>query len=331
VNVVDYQFEEVTTYDMSVYFSGNQTQEDQDKFMDKTADDAQKVMFYHQSSVEIEHNHNVKEIYLIAAENGITEFIDLHSGKEKLEMPGLNEVVLSVGVAEAMNIHVGDTIHLRNADMEVLEVTVSGIYDNHVENYAIVLPETIAAQWEEPPAIQMAFVTVKEGVDAYEFSAEVGGLAGVMSVAVSEDLADMVGNMMDALDLVVIVVVVCAAALAVIVLYNLTNININERIREIATIKVLGFNARETGEYVFKENLSLSVIGSVIGLGLGYLLLLFVMSQVRIDMVWFKAMVMPQSYVWSIVLTMLSACIVDFIFYFKLDKINMAEALKSVE
>ena len=83
--------------------------------------------------------------------------------------------------------------------------------------------------------------------------------------------------------------------------------------------------------YVFKENLSLSAIGSLVGLGLGYLLLLFVMSQIRIDMVYFKALVMPVSYVISIVLTMLSACVVDFIFYFKLDKINMAEALKSVE
>ena len=82
---------------------------------------------------------------------------------------------------------------------------------------------------------------------------------------------------------------------------------------------------------MFKENLSLSAIGSVVGLGLGYLLLLFVMSQIKIDMVWFKAMAMPMSYILSIALTMLAACIVDFVFYFKLDKINMAEALKSVE
>ena len=119
--------------------------------------------------------------------------------------------------------------------------------------------------------------------------------------------------------------------LAVIVLYNLTNININERIREIATIKVLGFNAKETAAYIFKENLSLSAIGSVLGLGLGYLLLLFVMSQIKIDIVWFKAIALPMSYVLAIARTMLSACIVDFVFYFKLDKINMAEALKSVE
>jgi putative ABC transport system permease protein len=126
-------------------------------------------------------------------------------------------------------------------------------------------------------------------------------------------------------------VVVCAGILAAIVLYNLTNININERIREIATIKVLGFNSRETGAYVFKENLSLSAIGALVGLFLGRLLLMFVMSQIKIDMVWFKDMVLPMSYVWAVALTMLAACAVDFIFYFKLEKINMAEALKSVE
>jgi putative ABC transport system permease protein len=94
---------------------------------------------------------------------------------------------------------------------------------------------------------------------------------------------------------------------------------------------VLGFNASETGAYVFKENLSLSAIGSVLGLGLGYLLLQFVMSQIKINMVWFKAMCLPLSYVLAVTLTMVAACIVDFVFYFKLEKINMAEALKSVE
>ncbi len=331
VNVVDYQFEEVTTYDMSVYFSEDQTDEEQADFMKDVSSYAENAMFYHQSSIELDFDNGVKEIYLIASGEGLQEFIDLHSGEERLELPGLNEVVLSVGVSEAMGINVGDTVHMRNADMQTLELTVSGIYDNHVYNYAIVITDTIAAQWGAEPEMQMAFVKVKEGTDVHAASADIAGLLDVMNVSVSEDLADMVGNMMEALDLVVWVIVFCAGLLAAIVLYNLTNININERIREIATIKVLGFNAGETGAYVFKENLSLSVIGSGFGLGLGYLLLLFVMSQIKIDMVWFKALAQPVSYVLSIVLTMLAAVIVDFIFYFKLDKINMAEALKSVE
>jgi len=194
-----------------------------------------------------------------------------------------------------------------------------------------VIPATIESQWGEAPQEQMALIKAAEGQDVYNLSAHITGMDGVMNVSISADLADMVGNMMDALDLVVWVVVVCAGLLAAIVLYNLTNINITERIREIATIKVLGFNSGETGAYVFKENLSLTAIGSMFGLVLGYFLLLFVMSQIKIDMVWFKALVLPRSYVLAIVLTMLAACMVDFIFYFKLEKINMAEALKSVE
>ena len=331
VNVVDYQFQEVTTYDMSVYFSEGQNPEQQADFIKDVAYGSENTMFYHQSSVDLEFDGHTREIYLIAAGEGVTDFIDLHEDETAIPFPGVNQVVISVGAAEGMGMEVGDVIHMRNADLKTLELTVSGIYDNHVYNYAIIHPDTITEQWGEPAAEQMAFVKVKEGQDAHELSADITGMSGVMNVSVSEDLADMVGSMMEALDLVVWVIVFCAGALAVIVLYNLTNININERIREIATIKVLGFNAKETAMYVFKENLSLSAIGSLVGLGLGYLLLLFVMSQIRIDMVYFKALVMPVSYVISIVLTMLSACVVDFIFYFKLDKINMAEALKSVE
>ena len=152
-----------------------------------------------------------------------------------------------------------------------------------------------------------------------------------MQVTVSQDLADQVTDMLSALDLVVVTVVICAALLAITVLYNLTNINIAERIREIATIKVLGFTEIESAAYVFKENLLLSAMGAVLGLFGGKLLLDFVMSQIKVEMVWFLSRVSPMSYVWSVVLTMLSACIVDFIFYFKLERINMAEALKSVE
>jgi len=331
VNVVDYQFEEVTTYDLQVYFADGQTAGDQYKFRGEIQNMAEEIFFYHQESIEIETEDQTKEVYLLAGDSGMQKLIDFHKGEQSLPMPRVNEVMLTVGVAEAMGIDVGDQIVLRNADLKQLDLTVSGIYDNHVENYAIVIPATIESQWGEAPQEQMALIKAAEGQDVYNLSAHITGMDGVMNVSISADLADMVGNMMDALDLVVWVVVVCAGLLAAIVLYNLTNINITERIREIATIKVLGFNSGETGAYVFKENLSLTAIGSMFGLVLGYFLLLFVMSQIKIDMVWFKALVLPRSYVLAIVLTMLAACMVDFIFYFKLEKINMAEALKSVE
>lgn len=331
VNVVDFQFENVTAYDMTVYFSEGQTEEQQSRFAKLTEACVENVMFFNQVSAEIEHSNQVKEISLMTADNEIEEFVNFKKGDAILPVPGINEVLLTVGIAENMGIQVGDQITMRNADMEELILTVSGIYDNHVNNYAVIIPQTVEAQWNRTPEEQMALIQVHEGVDAYDASTTVMNLSGVLNVSISQDLADLVGSMMDALDLVVWVIVFCAGLLAVIVLYNLTNINITERIREIATIKVLGFNASETAAYVFKENISLTAIGAFFGLGLGYLLLVFVMSQIKIDMVWFKAMIMRPSYIWSVLLTMLSAVLVNFVFYFKLDKINMAEALKSVE
>lgn len=331
VNVVNYQFEEVTVYDLQVYFSHGISEADQREFALDLEESTAGIHFYHQQSMELDVDNMTRELYVMVSDSGIEQYVDFHMGSTKLAMPGLNEVMLTSGAADAMGIRVGDTVQLRNSDMETLNLTVSAIYDNHVHNYAVIRPETVQAQWGRIPELQMALIKAAEGQDIHELSAKITGMLNVMNVSVSEDLANMVGNMMKALDLVVWVIVFCAGLLAAIVLYNLTNININERLREIATIKVLGFNAGETAAYIFKENLSLTAVGSLIGLGLGYLLLQFVMSQIKIDMVWFKAVSMPVSYLMSILLTMVSACIVDFIFYFKLEKINMAEALKSVE
>lgn len=330
-NVASYQFENVTKYDISVYFREEPSQRQQDKFRKAVEQDSSNMMFYHQSSVELDFDNRVKEIYLLSGGEKMTGFIDFHQGDTPLSMPGKDQVLLSSGVAENLGIRQGDDVVLRNGDLEELRLTVSDIYDNHVYNYAIVSPETISGQWGREPEYQMAFLCMKDGADVHTLGAAVSEFSFVMNVAISDDTAATVGRMMEALDLVVWVIVFCAGLLAVTVLYNLTNININERIREIATIKVLGFNASETAAYVFKENMALTVVGALLGLVFGKLLLMFVMSQIKIDMVWFQVLAEPISYVWSISLTLLSAVIVDFVFYFRLEKINMAEALKSVE
>ena len=331
VNVVDFQFEEVTTYDISVYFEEGQTPAQQEAFRKETADIVDDLTFYHQASVEVDFDNQTREVSMIVGDDSITRFVDLHARDTHIDMPGIGEAVLSVGVAETLGVSVGDEIALRDSDMNTLHVTVSGLYDNFVSNYVIVLPETVEAQWGETPEQQMAFVEIGPERDVYLMGAEIAEMDGVMNITISDDFAGMVKNMMDALDLVVWVIVFCAGILGAVVLYNLTNININERIREIATIKVLGFNSTETAMYVFKENLSLSIMGAAFGLPLGKLLLNFVVSQVKIDFVWFQTRALPLSYILAVVLTILTAVIVDFVFYFKLEKINMAEALKSVE
>lgn len=331
VNVVDYQFRDVSPYDLQVYFEKEPTQEEYQQFCEEIKDLSDGTLLYHQSSVEISAQNQTREIYMITAEDGIESFQYFRRDGEDLPLPGEDEVLLSIGVAEAMGIQEGDTVRITNADMQALDLRVSGIYENYVYNYAVVAPKTIESQWGAAPERLMAYVNIAEGQDIHLTSAKIMNVDTVMNVSVSEDVAEMVKAMMQAMDLLNVVIVTCAGLLAIIVIYNLTNINIKERIREIATIKVLGFNASETAAYVFKENIILTVAGAAIGLLLGNLLLAFVMSQVKIDMVWFKAVVLPPSYLWSVLLTFLSSCAVNFIFYFKLDKINMAEALKSVE
>jgi len=329
--LADYQFEEIILYDYEVRFSEALDETSQAAFIQAFNKDTDKILFYHQSSMELDHNDRVMDVNFIAAGEEIAEFIDFHAGKKSLSMPGDGEALISVGMAARMDISVGDTITLRDTDMRELSLRVSGIFDNNVYTYVVTTPRTVQQQWRAEPDVQMACVYASEGTDVHELGAEMSQQDGVMSVTVNADVQQSVGKMLEALDLVVITVVICAALLAVIVLYNLTNINITERLREIATIKVLGFHAGETAAYVFKENLLLSATGSLLGLVGGVFLLEFVISKVQVDIVWITARSMPMSYVWSVVITMLSACLVDFVLYFKLKKINMAEALKSVE
>ena len=137
--------------------------------------------------------------------------------------------------------------------------------------------------------------------------------------------------MMSSLNYIVIMVVICAAALAFIVLYNLTNINITERIREIATVKVLGFTLRETASYALSENLVLSALGALVGLPLGRALHAFVMAQIKVDLVRFDVRVATLSLALSVGLTLAFAGLVNLFMLLKIDRINMAESLKTIE
>ncbi len=331
MNIVGIQYDEVTTYDINVYFSEGQTQEQQMAFRSELKNDVDEVLFYHQSSVDLSFDGQTKGIYLQVADENIGDLINFNLDGGDLTMPGLGEAYLTVGVAESMGIKEGDTITVRDADMKALELKIAGIFENYVYNFAIVRPETVEVQWGQSPECQMAYITVRSDQDAHAASAKISAMEGVMNVTVSADIANQVSSMLDALNVIVATVVICAALLAVIVLYNLTNISITERIREIATIKVLGFRSGESAAYVFKENLLLTAMGAVVGMVAGVFLLEFVMSQIKIDMVWFQARLDPISFAWSLLITMLTACLVDGLLYFKLEKINMAEALKSVE
>ena len=333
VDIANVQFEEVNHFDLEVFFSEGQTDEQKDAFRKslKEAGISRDAGFFYQTSVELEYSSKVRDVYMVCSDKELRDYMTFTWDEEDLGMPGTGECFLSVGVTELLDISLGDTVTVRDSDMQSLTLTVAGIYENHVQNFVIVTPETVEKQWGYIPEDQMAFVLTSDSVDVHEAGAQVSGYDGVINITVCEDSATMVANMMDAMKLLLAVIIFCAGILGAIVLYNLTNININERIREIATIKVLGFNAAETSAYVFKENIVLTVIGTGFGLLLGRWFLDFVMENIKIDMVWFKTRLTFPSYIYAMVLTLLCALLVDLIFHRKLDKINMAEALKSVE
>ena len=136
---------------------------------------------------------------------------------------------------------------------------------------------------------------------------------------------------LNSLNIVVFVMVFCAGLLAVVVLYNLMNINIAERVREIATIKVLGFYSLETTNYIYRENIVLTVVGAVAGLFMGNMISGYIVSSIQMNSVMFPKIILPFSYVWGFLLTLAFSTLVNFIMYFKMNKISMVESLKSIE
>ena len=203
------------------------------------------------------------------------------------------------------------------------------VFENYVYHYAYMTAETYERIFGESCAYKTAYLLTQD--DAYALGASIADNPRVANVSVVDSLRELVRDMMKSLDYIVGLVIGSACALALVVLFNLCNISITERIREIATVKVLGFYRRETRFYVFREILMLSVLGALVGLPAGWALHRFIMSQIRVDMVSFLVRVTPLSYCLSFVITMLLSILVCALLGRKIDRIQMAESLKSVE
>ena len=261
------------------------------------------------------------------------EYIQLRTEDgEDISWPGEEEAVISAKLARKCGIRVGDTVTLRTEDGEKLKGKVTALSRNYIYNYVYISPETWKLDNGSDPVYKSIYIHASEGTqENRELSEKLLACDAVSAVAVNADMLSQVNKMMGSLDAVVLLIILCAGALAFIVIYNLTNINITERIREIATIKVLGFRPKETASYVFRENVVLTALGTIVGLGAGICLHRFVIANIDVDMVTFQPRVLPFSFVKSILLTFVFMVIVDVVMYLKLERINMAESLKSVE
>ena len=327
-DVAALQFNEIMQYDISLSVSDGKKAYSNVSSVDGT----KKVLKVLSEADDAIKDSEQKSINLLVSENGNFDgFVSFALNGKPVPEPKEGEAIISTSVASVLSAKVGDEITLRNGNYNEIKVRVSGIFDNYLYNYAVISAETYSSGFGKEPEINTLYVNVSENADIRDVSAKVGSCDGVTAVTVNKDLVTRVSSTMNSLNYIVLLVLVCAAALAFIVIYNLTNINIEERIREIATIKVLGFRKREVSAYVMREIVVLTAFGAVIGLPAGKLLHTFVMSCINVDQVTFQNKITPLSYIVSLALTFVFALTVNIFMSKRLDKIDMATSLKSIE
>lgn len=333
-NIADAQYSEIMPYDAEVTFKDAQKPGEENEFVQKAAPGVENFVYTAQKSMDMTVKNKVKAVSMVIMEEeaDIGEFIDFHTEKgEALTYPGEGEVLISSKLARTYGLKKKDEVVLRDENMKEIRVKVAGIFENFIYDYAYINKDTYVNQMKEQPEYKSAYVNFTDENEAHAGAAQIMDVSSVASVSVNQDMRERIGSMMSSLNYIVLTVIACAALLAFIVLYNLTNINITERIREIATIKVLGFYKKETALYVFRENMVLTGIGALTGLVLGRFLHAFVMNQINIDMIAFDIRVSPVSYLLSVALTFVFAWAVNLVMSVKIDRINMAESLKSVD
>ena len=262
------------------------------------------------------------------------DFVDLHERVSGTATPMQQEgVVLTEKFASLMGVKTGDRVTLANADGVQAEFLVSGVCEHYVYNYAYLSASAYENGFGAAPEWNTVLTRLKENTQENrdEISTRLLAMDEVAGISFTVDQIDMVLNMLNSINAVVVLIVVCAAALAFVVLYNLSNINIAERVKEIATIKVLGFHDGEVSAYVNRETVVLTVIGSLAGLVLGIWLHRFIMLTVEVDAVMFGRDIAPRSFLFALLLTLLFGTIVNLFMGRKLRRISMVESMKAPE
>ena len=246
-------------------------------------------------------------------------------------------LVLTEKAATQLGAKVGDEILLYDEndvgdkEGEGRPFTLGGIAENYLGHYAYMTPETYGEAFGEEPAFDTRYVRLEDNADTAALAEDLLAIDGVSTVGfAADDIADY-EDMLAVMDKLIIVIVLLSATLAFVVLYNLTNISIGERIREIATLKVLGFTRGEVYAYIFREVLVMSFIGALVGCVLGAPLTSYIEQAAETDIMMFGRTIEPVSYILSFVITIAFAALVVFIMRRKLAKVDMVESLKSIE
>ena len=261
------------------------------------------------------------------------DYILLRERRGGVDIPfGEDSVVLTEKLAESLALKKGDSFTLENADGSTAQLTVSGVAENYVSNFVFISSPTYERCFGETPEYLLIYANTAGDMDAAardKLSSALLMSDGVNAVTFNSTIEDSFSNTIKKINYIVMVLIVAAGALAVIVVYNLTNINISERKKELATIKVLGFHEGEVARYIYRETTWLALIGIAVGLVFGIWLHSYVVRTAEVDAVMFGREIAPLSYLFAAVTTLMFTGFVDLIMLPKIRGIDMVESMKA--
>ena len=332
------QYGTLFKYDMSLVIQSDMTDKQIYELRKNLSDidEINKYEFFSYENGDIKVNNTTKEITIVVPENlkKMDKFIHLQDRKTQNPIELNNKgIVLTEKIARDLGVKAGDEIELINSDDKKAKIKVSNITENYISHYVYISPENYTKLFEKDLGFNRVIgilnnpsVKIEDKLSKKLFDIEtVDGIT--FNTASKETFHNTIKN----LNYVVLIMIISAGALAFVVLYNLTNVNISERIREIATIKVLGFYDKEVSAYIYRENIILTIIGTVVGLGLGTILHKFIMVTVEIQSMMFGRVIDISSYFIAAVLTIVLSLFVNLAMFYKLRNVKMVESLKSVD
>lgn len=333
-SIVDKQYGDIFKYDALVAVDKDADGDEYAEILDECFSDgiASKEMYALQETVNIKSNGEELETYLIVPESAdeLESFIDLHERKSRKKLSLGDGVILGEKLARLLGVAAGDTVYFNGS----VPVTVDAICENYTFNYAYMTVDTYSkAGFDEEYKSNIILLNMNGVTSENEdmLSSRLVKRDSVLAVSFSSGGGEKFRDLVSSLSLIIVVIIVSAGALAFVVLFNLSNININERVHELATIKVLGFYDGEVAAYVYRENILLTLMGTAAGLGLGVALEKFVIKTAEVDSVMFSAEIPWYCFLQAALLTFVFALAVNITLYFRLKKIDMATSLKAIE
>ena len=337
--IVSLQYEKVQFYDAATYMSDDISEENRQQlhdYLDQNADIKETIEARMQKT-DVKSASGKKTLYLMVPSDNekIEDFLSFHSRTNKDEVYSLkkDEVILTEKMASLLNVKEGDELTIEYEDRGDQKVTRGAICENYMSHYLYLSPEKYEELYGVPAEYNTIIYSAKDGKDDQieKIGTKLLSMDGVLNVSYTSSIEGRLDDMLRSLNLVIVVLIVSAGMLAFVVLYNLNNINITERQRELATLKVLGFYDGEVASYVYRENILLTIIGSVVGMVLGNLLHRYIILTVEVEEAMFGRQIHWQSYLYSFLFTVAFSLFVNWVMFYKLKKIDMVESLKSVE